>query len=157
MEDQNLPGPFTYGNAYQPVDVQQMKTLVDDNEGGAFPACYSSVSSFTLITACTNENGSFDTDDTHKRHQPECHSRHPLGPPRGGDSMYHIIRRTRMGAYVTTDCRGTTARLLRLSEWFSPTRHRRTSCDSSFQGMERPTSSRLATADDQPYCQGEDV
>ncbi|KAF5530575.1 DNA helicase [Fusarium napiforme] len=48
MGDQNLPGPFTYGYAYQPIDVQQMKTLVDGNKGGAFPACYS-----------------FDTDDAH--------------------------------------------------------------------------------------------
>ncbi|KAF5642528.1 DNA helicase [Fusarium tjaetaba] len=48
MGDQNLPGPFTYDYAYQPVNVQQMKTLVDDNKGGAFPACYS-----------------FDTDDAH--------------------------------------------------------------------------------------------
>ncbi|KAF5573864.1 hypothetical protein FPCIR_13813 [Fusarium pseudocircinatum] len=48
MGDHNLPGPFTYGYAYQPVNAQQMKTLVDENKGGAFSASYS-----------------FDDDDAH--------------------------------------------------------------------------------------------
>ncbi|KAF5558916.1 hypothetical protein FPHYL_7257 [Fusarium phyllophilum] len=48
MEDQNLPGPFTYGYSYQPRNVQQMTALVDENKGGAFPACFA-----------------FDTDDAH--------------------------------------------------------------------------------------------
>ncbi|KAG5812458.1 hypothetical protein H9Q74_009860 [Fusarium xylarioides] len=48
MGDQNLPGPFTYGYSYQPRNVQQMKALVDENKGGAFPPCYA-----------------FDTDNAH--------------------------------------------------------------------------------------------
>ncbi|KAF5635925.1 hypothetical protein F52700_5238 [Fusarium sp. NRRL 52700] len=51
MGDQNLPGPFKYGYEYQPVNVQQMTTLVDENKGGAFPACYAFDSDDAHITA----------------------------------------------------------------------------------------------------------
>ncbi|KAG9495053.1 hypothetical protein J7337_013285 [Fusarium musae] len=57
MGDQNLPGPFSYGYAYQPVDVQQMKTLVDDNKGGAFPACYWSIAEERLPAYFVSPNG----------------------------------------------------------------------------------------------------
>ncbi|KAF4473756.1 hypothetical protein FAGAP_12911, partial [Fusarium agapanthi] len=40
MGDEGLPPRFTYGYPKQPTDVEEMKDLVDDNQGGSFAPCY---------------------------------------------------------------------------------------------------------------------
>ncbi|KAF4428232.1 hypothetical protein FACUT_9489 [Fusarium acutatum] len=51
MGNQNVTGQFTYGYAYKPTNVQQMKALADENIGSVFPACYAFDSDDAHITA----------------------------------------------------------------------------------------------------------
>ncbi|PNP84035.1 hypothetical protein FNYG_02723 [Fusarium nygamai] len=51
MRDEGLGPNFTYGYARQPTDFEEMKELVDGNQGGAFAPCYEFDSDEAFVTA----------------------------------------------------------------------------------------------------------
>ncbi|KAF5683861.1 hypothetical protein FDENT_7040 [Fusarium denticulatum] len=96
MGDQNLPGPFTYGYAYQPNNVQQMKTLVDENKGRAFPACYSFDGDDAHVTAI-NQSVIQDTLWVHREAEMIAEERllayfvSPNGPVPPGTAVHLVV------------------------------------------------------------------
>ncbi|KAF5723280.1 hypothetical protein FMUND_2025 [Fusarium mundagurra] len=96
MGDQNLPGPFTYGYSYQPVNVQQMKALVDENKGSAFPACYAFDTANAHLTAI-NQSVIQDTLWVHREAEVIAEERlfayfvSPTGPVPPGTAVHLVV------------------------------------------------------------------